>query len=286
MSDQFKFELRSKREIKKMRAAGLVVWQAHQSAAKLIRPDVTTNEINLVYRQTFESYDAEPLFLNYGGTPSRPPFPAETCISLNDAVVHGIPNERKLVEGDIVSLDTGCRISGWCGDAAVTHAVGEISEQKQKLLEVTKQTLDLAILLMGTCKKWSEVAIEMQKFVEHAGFSVVQEMVGHGIGKNLHEPPQVPNYFSDQLKNSKADFELRPGLVLAVEPMINTGVRHLVEEEDGWTVSTKDGLPSAHFEHTIALTADGPQKLTGPPSDEELELVPEAFRDSETWVNW
>lgn len=284
MSEQFKSVLRSRREIKKMRAAGLVVWQAHQAGAKLLRPGVTTGELNAAYADTFRQYDAKPLFLNYGGTSSRPPFPAETCISTNEEVVHGIPGERELVQGDIVSLDTGCKISGWCGDAAVTHAIGEISDEKKKLLRITNETLNLAIRLMGERSRWSEVAKEIQAYVEDAGFSVVQEMVGHGIGQELHEPPQVPNYYSES--NSEMDFELRPGVVLAVEPMVNAGVRHLHEGDDGWTITTEDKKPSAHFEHTIAITTDGPVRLTGPPNDDELELVPEEFRDSSQWVNW
>jgi methionyl aminopeptidase len=284
MDNQFQFVLRSRREIKKMRVAGLIVWQAHQAGAKLIRPGVTTAEIDVAYVETFRNYDAKPLFLNYGGTGSRPPFPAVTCISTNEEVVHGIPGSRKLVDGDIVSVDTGCKISGWCGDAAVTHPVGNISDENKRLLKNTHETLDLAIRLMGECSKWSEVAKEMQDHVENAGFSVVREMVGHGIGQELHEPPQVPNYFSES--NADGDFELKPGVVLAVEPMVNAGTRHLEEGDDGWTITTSDRKPSAHFEHTIAITADGPVRLTGPPTDEELELVPEEFRDSNQWVNW
>ena len=145
-----KRELRSPREIKKMRAAGLIVWQAHQAAARLLKPGVTTDEINQSFRETFDSYDAEPLFLNYGEIPDRrPPFPAETCISINEEVVHGIPGSREIKEGDIVSLDTGCRVSGWCGDAAVTHGIGKISSLAKRLLKNTNDVLNLAIDLMG-----------------------------------------------------------------------------------------------------------------------------------------
>lgn len=281
----FRFALRSKREIKKMRAAGLVVWESHQAAAMIIRAGVTTAEIEQVYIDTFARHDAKPLFLNYGGGPNRRPFPGVICASINEEVVHGIPGERVLSEGDIIAVDTGCRVNGWCGDAAVTHAIGEISDERQRLLDVTQQTLDLAIKLMGECKKWSQVAAEMETFVHAAGFSVVEEMVGHGIGKELHEPPQVPNYPSPSLLKDE-DFELRPGLVLAVEPMVNAGVKEIFEEEDGWTVVTEDEKPSAHFEHTLAITTDGVVRLTGPPNEEELQSMPEWLHDSEQWLHW
>ena len=277
--------LRSPREIKKMRAAGLVVWQAHQAGAKLIQPGVTTAEIDQAYVDMFVDNDAEPLFLDYGGSADRPPFPAVTCISVNEEVVHGIPGSRKLKEGDIVSVDTGCRISNWCGDAAVTHAVGKITAQSKKLLKVTQETLDLAIKLMETKTRWSEIAVEMQDHVEGHGFSVVTDMVGHGIGKNLHEPPQVPNYFSKDWAE-KDDFDLRPGVVLAIEPMVNAGVEELVELDDCWTTITLDKKPSAHFEHTVAMTKDGPVRLTGPPNDEELESLPQWLQDKSKWLLW
>jgi methionyl aminopeptidase len=281
----FRFALRSKREIKKMRAAGLVVWEAHQEAARIIKPGVTTLEIEQVYIDTFQRHDATPLFLNYGGNEDRPPFPGVICASVNEEVVHGIPSDRALVEGDIIAVDTGCRVNGWCGDAAVTHAIGDVSDEARRLMTATQATLDLAIDLMGKCKKWSEVAAEMESHVHAAGFSVVEEMVGHGIGKELHEPPQVPNYPSPSLL-SEEDFELRPGLVLAVEPMVNAGTKEIFEEEDGWTVVTGDEKPSAHFEHTLAITADGVLRLTGPPNEEELESVPKWLRDPDQWLRW
>ena len=279
---QVKRVLRSPREIRKMRAAGLIVWQAHQAAVPLIKPGTTTAEINAVYQQTFADYGATPLFLNYG----QPPFPAETCISVNEQIVHGIPGPRKLKEGDIVSLDTGCRLNGWCGDAAVTHPVGEISPHKRKLLKITQGVLDLAIKLMATKSRWSEIAGEMESYVGDAGFSVVEDMVGHGIGRELHESPQVPNYLSSELLNENEDFDLRPGVVLAIEPMVNAGTKELAYLDDQWTAVTLDGKPSAHFEHTIAITADGPRRLTGPPNDDELQTMPDWIQDRSRWVNW
>lgn len=273
--------LRSPREIGKMRSAGLLVWQAHQSAARLLKPGVTTAELNLAYRNTFAENNATPLFLNYG----TPPFPAETCISINEEVVHGIPGKRQLVEGDLVSLDTGCRLKGWCGDAAVTHAIGTISKEHRQLLDVTLATLNLAIELMGTKTMWSEVAIEMEAMVRGAGLHVVEELVGHGIGQNLHEPPQVPNYYDKETFDPK-DFDLRPGVVLAVEPMVNIGTKEVTCLDDDWTIVVAGGGASAHFEHTIAMTKDGPVRLTGPPSDDELKTMPDWLQDRDQWVIW
>ncbi len=286
MNQMVKRELRSRREIRKMRAAGLIVWEAHQAAARALRPGVTTAQLNQVYQDTFAHYGAEPLFLNYGGVPNvRPPFPAETCISINEEVVHGIPGPRMIQEGDIVSLDTGCRLEGWCGDAAVTHRVGTISAEASKLLDVTNRVLDLAIELMSQKSMWSDISREMETFVKDAGFSVVEDMVGHAIGKELHESPQVPNYFSQEWRDEE-DFDLRPGVVIAIEPMVNAGVNQLVTLDDGWTIITQDRKPSAHFEHTVAVTKDGPIRLTGPPNKDEREKLPDWLQDSSTWVSW
>ena len=245
-----------------MRAAGLVVWEAHQIAARLVRPGVTTGEIDKAIERFFESKHAEPLFL---GVPGVVPFPAVTCISVNEEVVHGIPGPRQLVEGDCVSIDTGCRLEGWCGDAAVTHPVGKVETRVARLLQITKGVLDLAIELMGKKSLWSEVAADMEAYVRDAGFSVVESFVGHGIGREMHEDPQVPNFVSKQLRRS-GDFELRPGLVIAVEPMVNMGTKRVKGMPDHWTQVTQDGLPSAHFEHTVAITNEGPVALTAAPS--------------------
>jgi methionyl aminopeptidase len=258
-------ELRSPREIRLMRRAGLVVWQAHQVASPLIKAGVETREIDAAIEAVFAKHNAQPLFRGVKGT--KFPFPAVSCISINDELVHGIPNERKLKDGDIVSVDTGCRVAGWCGDSAVTHPVGQITAEVQKLLDVTRQTLQLAIELMAVEKRWSSIARQLADLVQKAGFSVVESFSGHGIGREMHESPQVPNYFSPQL--SKNDIELRPGLVLAIEPMVNMGTKKLRKMPDTWTHATADGRPSAHFEHTVALTESGPWILTGPPADDE-----------------
>lgn len=286
MNTGIKRELRSPREIAKMRAAGLVVWEAHQAASRLIAPGVSTESLNQAFRATFQRHNAQPLFLNYGEIPNqRPPFPAETCISINEELVHGIPGPRRLQEGDIVSLDTGCRLAGWCADAAITHAVGEIDSVKRELLRITHGVLHLAIDLMHTRRMWSEIGREMESYVRDAGFSVIEDMVGHGIGRNLHERPQVPNFYSPELA-AQEDFDLRPGVVIAVEPMISVGTSTLVEEPDRWTMRTADCKPSAHFEHTIAITKDGPALLTGPPDVSELAQIPEWLRNPAEWVSW
>jgi methionyl aminopeptidase len=253
-------ELRSAREIGLMRQAGLVVWASLQAAAKAITPGATTGELDAIVDNVFAACGAEPLFK---GVPGKVPFPAATCISVNDEVVHGIPGRRALRSGDIVSIDTGCRLNGWCGDSAWTFPVGEIDEVGQRLLDVTRSTLDLAIVELRTCKRWSEVATKLQRHVEQAGFSVVTSFAGHAIGKTLHEPPQFPNYVSQRLLTN--DIPLRPGMVMAIEPMVNEGKPGTKIARDNWTQSTVDGGRSAHFEHTIALTADGPVLLTGPP---------------------
>ena len=266
-----------------MRKAGLIVWQAHQLAGPKVRPGVSTAEIEQAVAELFAEWQVVPLFKGVPSTVPADPakgqpertilFPAVTCISVNEAVVHGIPGPEPLAEGDIVSIDTGCKLGGWCGDAAVTHPVGEISDEARRLLEVTSGVLDLAIERMATASHWSEVATEMQQFVEAAGLTVIEDFVGHGVGREMHEEPQVPNYCSEQFK-SEGDFDLRPGLVIAIEPMICTGTKEVRVLEDHWTQVTADGGLAAHFEHTVALTAAGPRRLTGPPeSDEEREFL-------------
>jgi methionyl aminopeptidase len=247
-----------------MRRAGLLVWEAHQVARSMLRPGVATSEIDAAVERYFAEHQAEPLFK---GVPGPVPFPAVTCISINEEVVHGIPGPRKLCEGDIVSIDTGCRLNGWCGDAAATFPVGRIDAEARRLLDVTRQSLDLAIHLMGQSKWWSEVAREMENYVKKHGFSVVEAFVGHGIGRKMHEDPQVPNFAGKRFRRS-SDFRLVPGLVIAVEPMVNMGTKEVRCQPDHWTQATADGRPSAHFEHTIALTDAGPQVLTAGPNGE------------------
>jgi len=245
-----------------MRRAGLVVWGAHQRAAALVRPGVTTAEIDAAVEEFFVAHGALPLFK---GVPGKVPFPAACCISVNEQVVHGIPGPRVLREGDVVSIDTGCSVGGWCGDAAVTHPVGEVTPRVRKLLDCTSGVLELAIRLMAQRNRWSEVAAEMARFVLDHGFSVVENFVGHGIGRSMHEDPQVPNFCTPGFRRNH-DFRLEPGLVIAVEPMVNMGTKRVRVLADHWTQSTIDGQPSAHFEHTVAITDSGPVILTAPPA--------------------
>ena len=257
--------LRSPREIALMRRSGLVVWAAHQAAKSVIRPGVTTAEIDSVIEKVFAEQDAVPLFK---GVPGKVPFPAVSCISINDEVVHGIPGPRSLQTGDIVSIDTGCSLGGWCADSAFTHPVGEIDPDVQRLLDCTSGVLDLAIQLMGSRNRWSEVATEMARYVRDHGFSVVENFVGHGIGRSMHEDPQVPNFCTPAFRKNH-DFDIEPGLVIAVEPMVNMGSKKVRALADHWTQSTVDGRASAHFEHTVAITESGPVVLTGAPTPAE-----------------
>ncbi len=264
-----RIELKSAREIGLMRQAGLAVWKAHQIASEMIAPGVTTAEIDRAVEEHFARLNAVPLFLDYpNSAKNKRPFPAVTCMSVNEAVVHGIPDDRPLEEGDIVSMDTGCLLNGWCGDAAVTYPVGRVSNEVQKLLDVTKGVLDLAIEQMHHKSRWSQIAEQMAQYVADHGFYTVECFVGHGIGREMHEDPQVPNFSSRSLRGS-GDFLIEPGLVIAVEPMVNMGTKRVKMLRDQWTQITADGRHSAHFEHTLAITDDGPVALTVAPTPAE-----------------
>ncbi|QGJ70921.1 Type I methionyl aminopeptidase [Planctomycetales bacterium 10988] len=256
--------LKSPRELKLMREAGLINFQAHRIVAELVRPGIKTGDIEAAVAAHFEKEGVIPLFK---GVPGVTPYPAVTCLSVNEQIVHGIPGDRVLQEGDVLSVDTGNKKNGWCADSAYTHPIGKVSPEASHLLQVTKKTLEIAIEKMGTCQRWSEVAAAMEAYVKDEGLTVVENFVGHGIGKEMHEAPQVPNYVPSDFSR-RNDFELRPGLVLAVEPMVNLGTDKTITEDDHWTVSTADGKASAHFEHTIAITEDGPLLLTAGPEGE------------------
>ncbi len=255
-------------EIDKMRRAGLYVWHALQIARAAIRPGITTAEIDARIERFYDDMKVIPLFK---GVPGKVPFPAVTCISVNEEVVHGIPGPRKLAEGDIVGVDTGCKAAGWCGDSAVTFPVGTISEENQRLLDVTEHALALAIEEIPKAKYWSEVAKKMEAYVKKHRYSVIETLVGHGIGREMHESPQVPNYFCKEILQS-GDFALSPGVVIAVEPMVNIGTKRVRCLEDHWTIVTTDRKSSAHFEHTLAITASGVRVLTGPPETEQEKI--------------
>lgn len=253
--------LKSPREIELMREAGRVVHAVHERIREAVRPGVTTGELGRIADETITAAGGVALFKGVQTPNTKFPFPAAICASVNEEVVHGIPGDRVLKEGDIVSVDCGVRLRGYCGDAANTWPVGRVSPQSQRLLDVTREALELALEIMRPGMLWSEVAGEIQALVESAGFSVVREFVGHGIGQQMHEEPKVPNY-ADR-KSRKGDFRLEPGLVIAVEPMVNAGRREVKAGDwTGWPQVTRDGSWSAHYEHTVAITPTGIDVLT------------------------
>jgi methionyl aminopeptidase len=235
----------------------------------MIRPGVKTIEIDRAVEDLFQRRGAQPLFKGYAG--QKVPFPAVVCISLNEQVVHGIPGQRVIREGDLVKLDTACKLNGWCADAAITVAVGTVRPEWMRLVKVAEEVLEIARVELGRRKWWTEVAERMQRHAEEAKFSVVTQYVGHGIGRVMHENPQVPNFVNKEVR--KHNFRLEEGLVLAIEPMVNMGRAETDVLRDYWTVVTRDGLPSAHVEHTFALTKDGVKVLT---ADAEADSLPSA----------
>jgi methionyl aminopeptidase len=252
--------LKTRRELEMMRRTGRVGHDILQKMAQAVLPGITTRDLNEIARIELEKNNAIGLSKNYPEYKPNKGYPAETCISVNEAVVHGIPNDRVLKEGDIVTLDLALSVDGYCADTAITVPVGAIAPDVQKLLNVTGDTLKLAMEHMKPDRLWSDIARLMQYYVERAGFSVVREFVGHGIGRSMHEDPKVPNFVTaEQLRG---DFRLRPGMTLAVEPMVVMGHRDVVLLKDGWTVVTADRKPAAHFEHTIAVTETGVDVLT------------------------
>jgi methionyl aminopeptidase len=253
--------LKSRREIQLMRDAGRLVHGILTRLGEMIAPGVTTAELDAVAEEMIRKAKAQALFKGVRHQQARFPFPACICASVNEEVVHGIPGSRKLKAGDIISVDCGVRLAGYCGDSAYTYGVGEVDAESRRLLEVTRQALDIAVRQTRPGRRWREVAALMEQHVEAAGFSVVRDFVGHGIGQEMHEDPKVPNYVDR--RHREHDFEIRPGMTLAVEPMVTAGLA-AVEYKDstGWTVRTKDGQRAAHFEHTLAVTETGVDVLT------------------------
>lgn len=253
--------IKSPREIELMRAAGAVVHQVLTEVGEMVQPGITTGELNRRAEEIVAAAHADALFKGVRNPQARFPFPACLCTSVNDEVVHGIPGDRVLNDGDVVSVDCGVRLQGYCGDAARTFAVGQVPPETRRLLTVTESALQLAISEVRPGRPWSEVARQMEVLVEEAGFGVVREFVGHGIGQEMHEEPKVPNYWDRSQRNS--DFELRVGMALAIEPMVTAG-RPAVALGDGtgWAVVTRDGSWAAHYEHTVAVTRDGCWVLT------------------------
>jgi methionyl aminopeptidase len=253
--------LRSEREIGLMREAGSVVAEVLSKLKEMTKAGVSTGELDRVALQMTRQAGAEALFKGVRSPYAKRPFPGAICASINEQIVHGIPSDSvRLKEGDILSIDFGVRLNGYCGDAAITVGVGRIPEERQRLMAVTAHVLEIAVGESRPGVKWSFVAGKMQSYAEQAGFSVVRDFVGHGIGRKMHEEPRVPNFVSDELLSD--DIVLARGMVLAVEPMINAGSADAVTLKDGWTVVTKDGKSSAHFEHTIAITDNGCEVLT------------------------
>jgi methionyl aminopeptidase len=261
-------ELKSTREIGLMREAGKLVVEALRLCRELCKPGTRTLDIDQAVEALFAKHGATPLFKGYAGPKTK--FPASTCISLNEQVVHGIPGPRVIKEGDLVKIDTACKLNGWCADRAITIMVGEVRPEWRRLVQVAEEVLEVARVEMGRRKWWSEIAGKMQKHAESAGFSVVTQYVGHGIGRVMHENPQVPNFVSREVR--RHDFRIEEGLVLAVEPMVNMGRADVETLSDNWTVVTRDRLPSAHVEHTFAITRQGVYVVTA--DSDELTLPP------------
>jgi methionyl aminopeptidase len=243
--------LKSRAELDQMRVAGEMVAEILELLRERIRPGVTTRELDRLAEAECLKRKARPAFKGYGG------FPFTVCASPNDQVVHGFPNEIPLTEGEILSIDFGVVYRGFYGDAAMTIPVGSIDDDKAKLLRITKRSLELGIEAAVIGGRLSDISSAVQTCVENEGYSVVREFVGHGIGRELHEAPQIPN-FGPPGQGPR----LKAGMVLAIEPMINMGRPEVKILEDGWTAVTVDGRPSAHFEHTVAVTEDGPEILT------------------------
>jgi len=234
-----------------MRQAGRIVALTHQELKKYIVPGITTKELDAIAENFIIKHDAIPSFKGYNG------FRGSICTSVNEELVHGIPGNRKLKDGDIISIDIGAQYCGYHGDSAWTYPVGSIDEESKKLLEVTEESLYIGLQEAKPNERLSNISHAIQTYVESNGFSIVREYVGHGIGQNLHEDPQIPHYGPPN-KGPR----LKPGMVLAIEPMVNVGTRYVKTLEDQWTVVTVDGKRCAHFEHTVAITDDGYEILT------------------------
>jgi len=244
--------LKTNRELTLMREACRVSAGALKVAGEAVKPGVTTLEIDRIAYEFIIAQGAEPAFLNYGG------FPATACISINDEVIHGIPSkERVIKEGDLVSIDLGAKLHGYVGDNAATFAAGRISPEAQRLSDTTRESLYEGIRAAVPGGRIGDIGAAIQRYCEERGFSVVRDYTGHGVGAELHEDPSVPNFGTPG-----RGVRLLPGMTIAIEPMINQGTADIKRLSDGWTVKTRDGKLSAHFEHTVAITADGPKILT------------------------
>jgi len=243
--------LKSESELALMRQAGRIVAEVLAGLSGRVAPGLTTEELDRTAREMTAEMGAIPSFKGYGG------FPASVCVSVNDEVVHGVPGPRVLREGDLVSIDFGAIWQGWQADAAVSVPCGRVSPAARRLMQVTREALHLGIAQAEPGKRVCDIAAAVQGHVERNGYSVVRELVGHGIGREMHEPPQVPNFVE-----AASRMVLRPGMTLAIEPMVAAGSEQVQQDADGWTFRTRDGSLAAHFEHTVAVTEQGPSILT------------------------
>lgn len=244
--------IKSKNEIEYMKEAGRITGETLKLLESLLKPGVTPLELDSAAEKFIRSQGATPAFKGYGG------FPGSVCISVNDEVIHGIPDKRKLKEGDIVSFDVGACYKGYNGDAARTFGVGKISPEAQRLIDVTKQSFFEGIKFAKDGYRISDISAEIQRVAEEAGYSVLREYCGHGIGRDLHEDPEIPNYY----ENGRRGIRIRPGMCLAIEPMVNMGSKEIFVGDNDWTVFTEDGQLSAHYENTVLITNGEPVCLT------------------------
>jgi methionyl aminopeptidase len=248
--------VKTQAEVATMRRACEIAARALHDVVQAVRPGITTRELDRIAEDRIRAQGGVPSFLGYRG------YPASLCISVNDEVVHGIPGRRRLREGDVASLDLGALVEGFHGDLAVTVPVGKVSEELARLLQVTSEALEEGIRAVRPGRRLGDVSAAIQQYVERYGFSVVREYAGHGVGRSLHEEPQIPNF-----GRPGNGVVLRPGMTLAIEPMVNIGTPEVSVDPDGWTVRTTDHKASAHFEHTVAVTDTGADVLTRLPAD-------------------
>ena len=250
---------KTREEIELIRKSSLLVGSTLAELAKIITPGVTTLELDALAEEFIRDNNAIPGFLDYNG------FPNSLCTSVNEAVVHGIPNDKPLIEGDIVSIDCGVLLNGFYGDSAFTFEIGDVNDEIKKLIRVTKECLNKALEVAVSGNRIGDIGHAVQTHAEANSYGVVRELVGHGLGRNLHEKPEVPNY-----GRRGRGYKMKEGLVLAIEPMINLGTKHVSQLSDGWTIVTKDRKPSAHFEHDVVIMKGKPEVLS---SFEEIERV-------------
>ncbi|HUA22241.1 MAG TPA: type I methionyl aminopeptidase [Bryobacteraceae bacterium] len=252
---------KNRNELEQMRRSGLLVYQILQDLAKMVEEGLTTQDLEVAAEKMMKDAGAKPAFKGYYTAAAGSQYPYVLCTSVNDQIVHGMPSAKtKLKKGDIVSIDTGVQLNGYFGDSAITVPVGEINDSAKRLLKVTRESLELAIDQARAGNRLFDICGTVEKHVVENGFSVVREMVGHGIGTKLHEEPQIPNYVDRRHENPR----LKEGMVLAIEPMVNAGAPEMRVLSDKWTAVTKDHSLSAHFEHCVAVTENGPWVLTRP----------------------